>query len=126
MRVLALSVVALALVAPAPEALAQSTHPATAAAAPGPRASAARVGISPIVQRDVTATFGATRAPLLQGRESQRRSGQMLTIIGGGIFLAGLLIGDDVGTIVALGGLGLGIYGLLQWLQASATGLASP
>jgi hypothetical protein len=122
MRVLAVSVVALALVAPAPEASAQSSRAAAAATAPGPRASAARVGISPVARRDVT----AAPTPILQSQESRRRSGQMLTIIGGGIFLAGLLIGDDVGTIVALGGLGLGIYGLLQWLQASATGLASP
>jgi hypothetical protein len=50
----------------------------------------------------------------------------MLTIIGGALFVAGLLIDDDVGTIVAIGGLGIGIYGLLQWLQASATGRASP
>jgi hypothetical protein len=124
MRLLALSVVALALVAPAPVATAQSTPSATpdVAPAPGPRVSAARVGISPLARRDVT----VTPAPILQSQESRRRSGQMLTIIGGAIFVAGLIIDDDVGTIVALGGLGLGIYGLLQWLQASASGLASP
>ena len=31
---------------------------------------------------------------------------------GAAAFIGGLLIGDDIGTIIAAGGLGLGVYGL--------------
>ena len=33
-------------------------------------------------------------------------------VTGAAAFIGGLLIGDDIGTIIAAGGLGLGVYGL--------------
>jgi hypothetical protein len=33
-------------------------------------------------------------------------------ITGAAAFIGGLLIGDDIGTVIAVGGLGLGVYGL--------------
>jgi hypothetical protein len=38
-------------------------------------------------------------------------------IIGGAIFLAGAIIGDDPGTIIMIGGAAIGIYGLYLYLQ---------
>jgi hypothetical protein len=50
---------------------------------------------------------------------SQRRArrGVPLMIVGGAAFLAGLIIGDDVGTAIAVGGAAIGLYGLYLWAQ---------
>jgi hypothetical protein len=59
------------------------------------------------------AAVGATSA-LTQSRV---RRGQTLMIVGGAAFLAGLIIGDDAGTAIAVAGAGIGIYGLYLWAQ---------
>lgn len=56
-----------------------------------------------------------TAAAVLQQRRNQRSTTLML--VGGAAFLAGLLIGDDAGTAVALGGAIVGLYGLYLYLQ---------
>lgn len=38
-------------------------------------------------------------------------------IVGGAILLAGAIIGGDAGTIIMIGGAGIGIYGLYLYLQ---------
>jgi hypothetical protein len=43
--------------------------------------------------------------------------GETLMIVGGAIFLAGAIIGDDPGTIIMIGGAAVGIYGLYLYLQ---------
>jgi hypothetical protein len=50
-----------------------------------------------------------------------RRSNKNVTymIVGGAGLLTGLVIGDDVGTLIAVGGTVLGLYGLYQYLQHS-------
>lgn len=93
--------------------------PAKAVDSAGPRRAAARSGVSPILRLE------PPRSPAPVFQESRRRNGQILTIVGGAIFLAGMLMDDDdVGTVVALGGLAVGVYGLIQWLQASVAGTA--
>jgi hypothetical protein len=42
---------------------------------------------------------------------------ETLMIVGGAIFLAGAIIGDDPGTIIMIGGAAIGIYGLYLYLQ---------
>ena len=59
-------------------------------------------------------TAAATAMPLQTAR--QRRS-VTLMIIGGGMLLGGLIIGDDAGTVIAVGGLVVGLIGLYQYLQ---------
>jgi hypothetical protein len=43
--------------------------------------------------------------------------GETLMIVGGAIFLAGAIIGDDAGTVIMIGGAAVGIYGLYLYLQ---------
>ena len=96
---------------------------ATAAAAPsaraqagdsrpesGPTVVAARAAVRPDFRMDAT----VPRA--LDVRQQLRRS-ETLMIVGGAIFLAGAIIGDDAGTIIMIGGAGIGIYGLYLYLQ---------
>ena len=50
-------------------------------------------------------------------RQGNSRDGKLYMIVGGAAFLAGAIIGDDVGTIIMVGGAGLGIYGLYLYMQ---------
>jgi hypothetical protein len=47
--------------------------------------------------------------------QTRTRRGQTLMIVGGVGFMAGLIIGDDAGTALAIGGAVIGLYGLYQW-----------
>jgi len=51
----------------------------------------------------------------------QRRKGYgqpiALMVVGGAALLTGLIIGDDAGTVIAVGGAVVGLYGLYQYLQ---------
>jgi hypothetical protein len=42
---------------------------------------------------------------------------QTLMIVGGAAFLAGAIIGDDAGTVLMVGGAGVGLYGLYLYLR---------
>ena len=46
-----------------------------------------------------------------------RQNGKVYMIVGGAAFLAGAIIGKDAGTIIMIGGAGIGIYGLYLYLQ---------
>lgn len=46
-----------------------------------------------------------------------RGAGTGLIIAGGALFIAGLIIGGDAGTVLAVGGAALGAYGLYQYFR---------
>ena len=76
----------------------------------GPTVTAASAAVRPDLRMDAS----VPRA--LDLRQQLRRS-ETLMIVGGAIFLAGAIIGDDAGTIIMIGGAGIGIYGLYLYLQ---------
>lgn len=95
-------------------AAAQSRGPvsfATASTVPsvGPRLDASVAGV-----RLHVADAPRLPAPVVAGRTGR---GQAMAIVGGAAFLGGLIIGDEVGTVIAVGGLGVGLYGLWLWLK---------
>lgn len=115
------AVVAAALLA----ALGALPSAASAQGAPAASRSAAR-GVAPSRQasvagvrvddaRGLQVTADAPRPAALAAAGNGR--GQTLAIVGGATFLGGLLIGDDVGTAIAVGGLIVGVYGLWLWLK---------
>ncbi len=75
----------------------------------GPRLDATRAGAPAVV-----ASAARTPAPM---RKADTPRSRMLMIVGGAALVGGAIIGDDVGTIVMLGGLGVGLYGLYLYLQ---------
>ena len=83
---------------------------AVEAAVAGPVMSGASIA----ARADLQATSSADAAAMMQSRD---RRGTTLMLVGGAAFLAGLLIGDDAGTAVALGGAIVGLYGLYMYLQ---------
>ena len=106
----AVLVLALALSRPA---AAQAPAPAPAVTSPAPYASyaptlaAARLGFSAEDQAPLTVNAAASRMG--------RREGRVFALVGGAAVIAGVLIGNDVGTVMAIGGAGLGLYGLYIW-----------
>jgi hypothetical protein len=101
------ALVLLAAVAGAPAARAQSSDPQQPS---GPTIAAAQAAVRANLQMD-------ERVPgSLDLRERITRS-ETLMIVGGAIFLAGAIIGDDAGTIIMIGGAAMGIYGLYLYLQ---------
>lgn len=55
-----------------------------------------------------------TSAPARRGGYGQPVA---LMVVGGAAFLTGLIIGDDAGTAIAIGGAVVGLVGLYQYLQ---------
>jgi hypothetical protein len=76
----------------------------------GPTVAAARAAVSPDLRMD-------TRVPASLDLRQRLTRSESLMIIGGAIFLAGAIIGDDPGTIIMIGGAAVGIYGLYLYLQ---------
>jgi hypothetical protein len=112
----ALAALALCLAArsaPAQQSLAPRTPPADVAAAPartsGPTVDAARAGVS------------HQTSPELRMAAAPRRGGYgqpvALMVVGGAALLTGLIIGGDAGTVIAVGGALVGLYGLYEYLQ---------
>lgn len=123
--ILAAVLVSAALLAPVSSGRAQGVAPEVAVptavqAAPvatpapdKPLVSSARAGVSPAPR----VTVVESDAPEPVQRQTTRENGRLLTFIGAGLFLAGIIMDDDAGTIIAIAGLGIGIFGILNWLQ---------
>jgi hypothetical protein len=127
MRVSSRLAIALALIAIMPfgveaqEAVAPSAAPAvgsasaTPAATPvtaaGPRLETSAIALQPSVASD--------SAEATQRRSSSRGMGQAqaMMIVGGAAVVVGIIIGDDVGTLIAVSGAVVGLYGLYQYLK---------
>jgi hypothetical protein len=73
----------------------------------GPTLAAARLGYSDDSAQPTSVNAAAKRMG--------KREGRALALVGGAAVIAGLLIGDDAGTVIAIGGAGLGLYGLYVW-----------
>ena len=94
-------------------AAAQAPAPAAAVTSPVPPVSyaptlaATRLGFSDDDQAPLAVNAAAARMG--------RREGRALALVGGAAVIAGILIGDDAGTVIAIGGAGIGLYGLYIW-----------
>jgi hypothetical protein len=81
---------------------------ATTSVALGPTRASARVAMHAAETRR-----GAP--PVYQTKKSSKNAVAMM-IVGGAALVIGAVIGDDAGTIVMLGGAGIGLYGLYLFL----------
>ena len=97
------------------QALAPRTPPVDVAAAKrpasGPTMASASVAVRPVETKELQ--LNAAAAPKRAGY------GQpvALMVVGGGALLTGLIIGGDAGTVIAIGGTVMGLYGLYEYLQ---------
>jgi hypothetical protein len=93
-------------------ATAQSVADNLSAEAPAtsfaPTMSAVRFGITDATDQPTAVNASAARA-------MGRREGRVLAIVGGAAVIAGVLIGDTGGTVIAISGAAIGLYGLYIW-----------
>jgi hypothetical protein len=111
------------LAVPATRGHAQADRAPTPAAAEsdtmargGPRADAARAGIARNAPDATARSVHAVAAPPFVQAASRER-GRTMMLVGGVVFLGGLLIGDDVGTAIAVTGLAIGVWGFYQLIR---------
>jgi hypothetical protein len=81
------------------------------------RVLAKQAGITRAALNEHTRQMEVAEAGATHTLQSRTRRGQTLMIVGGAAFLAGLIIGDDAGTAIAIGGAAVGLYGLYLWAQ---------
>ena len=89
--------------------MADTSARSLASAVRGPSTTSARVGAHAF------ASSRRSAPPVIQRRSSNRNS-VALMIVGGAALVIGAVIGDDAGTLVMLGGAGIGLYGLYLFL----------
>ena len=96
------------------------SHPATAQApAPSPAAAAAPTSsLAPTLAATHLGFSAEEQAPLTVNASAARMGpseGKAAAIVGGALMITGLLVGGDSGTLIAIGGAGLGLFGLYIW-----------
>ena len=97
-----------------PESRAARTTPEahSAGAVDAPGRDGLRAGVrAPVVREEVR----TANTIAMQSRGLSRP--EVLMIVGGAAFLAGAIIGDDAGTLIMIGGAGIGLWGLYLYLQ---------
>jgi hypothetical protein len=113
MRFLAISFCALAVL-PATSNAQQPAHASgpTQTSASGPTVQAASVGFRVNEAKvDASTKVTAVAVPRHQGQDVA------LMVVGVGAMIAGALIGDTAGTIIIIGGAGMALYGLYNYLE---------
>ena len=95
---------------------APAAHPAddrrANTAVEAPTMDGLRAGVRASVAREEGRTPNAIVA-----QRSGLSQPEVLMIVGGAALLAGAIIGDDAGTIIMIGGAGIGLWGLYLYLQ---------
>jgi len=100
-------------------ALAVSHPTAAQAPAPSPAAAAApTTSFAPTLAATHLGFSAEDHAPLTVNASAARMGpgeGKAAAIVGGALMITGLLVGGDTGTLIAIGGAGLGLFGLYVW-----------
>jgi hypothetical protein len=111
----------LAPASPTPAALAAPVAgPVAATASDAPAAVGPARTLTAAAARSArlgTASLDQEQAALQARARNSFSQSQVLMIVGGAALITGLVIGDDVGDILAIGGAGVGLYGLYRYLQ---------
>ena len=97
-----------------------SLAPAPVAASVAPTATPAAMD-APAGPTFSSASVAVRHAEIPVAPAAPRRAGYgqpiALMVVGGAALLTGLIIGDDAGTVIAVGGAVVGLVGLYQYLQ---------
>ena len=100
-------------------ALAVSQPAAAQVPAPSPAAAAAtRTSFAPTLAATHLDFSAEDHVPLTVNASAARmgaREGKAAAIVGAAVVVIGLVVGGDSGTVIAIGGAGLGLFGLYIW-----------
>ena len=96
------------------------SHPAVAQArASNPTTAAApTTSLAPTLAATHLSFSAEDDAPLTVNASAARmgpREGKAAMIVGGAVMITGLVVGGDGGTLLVVGGVGLGLFGLYIW-----------
>jgi hypothetical protein len=102
------------------------SHPAAAqASAPSPAAAAApttsfapTTSLAPTLAATHLGFSAVDHAPLTVNASAASmgaREGKAVAIVGAAVVVIGLVVGGDSGTLITIGGAGLGLFGLYIW-----------
>jgi hypothetical protein len=96
------------------------SHPAAAqAGAPSPAAAAAPTpSLAPTLAATHLSFSPEDHAPLTVNAAAARMGpseGKAAAIVGGAVAITGLVVGGNGGTLLVVGGVGLGLFGLYIW-----------
>jgi len=80
-------------------------------------AAGPRVELTATAMRATTASVSHDEALAAAARRQGMGQPMALMIVGGAALLAGVIIGGDAGTLIAIGGVVCGLIGLYQYLQ---------
>jgi hypothetical protein len=88
------------------------------AAAVGPTVASASVAVRAMdVEQQQSSRLATAPTNALPAARHSQGQPKALMIVGGAAFLAGAIIGDTPGTLIMIGGAGVGLYGLYLYLQ---------
>ena len=93
-----------------------SAHPAASPVPAGPTADGAVAALRP-ARADSLASTAQEDAALQRRARGGFSQPEILMIVGGAAILTGLLAGGGAKTVLVIGGAGIGLYGLYQYLQ---------
>jgi len=95
------------------------SHPAAAQTpAPSSTAATAPTSLAPTLAAIHPSFSAEDHAPLMADASAARMSsneGKATAIVGAAVLVIGLVVGGDTGTVIAIGGAGLGLFGLYIW-----------
>jgi hypothetical protein len=87
----------------------------------GPGMEAATLSPRPVVSHALLASATSATSTTSAAGETRAarplRTSEILMIVGGAGIITGALIGGDAGTVIIIGGAGVGLYGLYLFLQ---------
>jgi hypothetical protein len=99
-----------------------ASHPAAAQdPAPSPAAAAApATSFAPTLAATHLGFSAEDHTPLTVNASAARmgpREGKAAAIVGGALVITGFLVGGDGGTLIAIGGAGLSLFGIYIWAR---------
>jgi len=99
-----------------------ASHPAAAQnPAPSPAAAATpAISFAPTLAATHLGFSAEDHAPLTVNASAARMGpgeGKAAAIVGGALVITGLLVGGDGGKVIAIGGVGLGLFGIYIWTR---------
>jgi hypothetical protein len=100
--------------APAARLVVPVTVESAPAPAAGPTAARASIALRPSANAPIDRQHSLDE--FRRGRSGLQQS-QVLMIVGAATFVTGAIIGDDVGTLFMVGGAGIGLWGLYNYLK---------
>ena len=99
-------------------AAAQTPAPSPAAAAAPTTSFAPTTSLAPTLAATHLGFSAEDHAPLTVNASAASmgaREGKAAAIVGAAVVVIGLVVGGDSGTVIAIGGAGLGLFGLYIW-----------